>query len=544
METLYRKYRPQKFSEIIGQKHITQTLSNSVKNGRIGHAYLFTGPRGTGKTAIARIFAKAVNCTNLSGGEPCLKCPICKNISDGRSLDIIEIDAASHTGVDNIRELRETVKLPPTQAKYKIYIIDEAHMLSTGAWNALLKTLEEPPSHVIFILATTEIHKVPETIISRCQRFDFTRLSLENIIKKLSAIAKSEKVKIEKEALEMIAIAAEGGMRDAESLLAQVISLEDKNITAKEVKEILGTTDYQSVKVIAGYLLEKNARKTLELINKLSEDGYDIEIFNKSLLNYLRHLMIISVDEKLSENFSFELTSEQISEMKKEARTRKASEILKIVDLLSEVQNEIKYSFIPQLPLELAIVKLAEKIPATDPKIPENQTPTETKINFPENKTPAAQKAEKIETENLPISESGNELSEISLYDVEKSWKNLLLEIKPFNHSLTAFLSNCQPFKISGKTIQIATPYKLYKDKLNEAKNKLTIEKGVAKITGIALRVAFLTEEEAGIKISKNHRASNMEHGTKNKSVSDSPAKNPSLLDDALKIMGGKVVDE
>lgn len=249
--SLYRKYRPQTFSDVIGQKHIVQTLSNSIMSDRVAHAYLFTGPRGTGKTTMARIFARAVNCANLSSNKgaadklnirhseagtdtssretsnsfanitlanPCLKCDICKNITEGRSLDIFEIDAASNTGVDNIRELRENVKFPPSHAKYKVYIIDEVHMLSTGAFNALLKTLEEPPAHVIFILATTEIHKVPETIISRCQRYDFTRLSLEHIIEKLSTIAASEKISIEKDAIEMIAVASEGGMRDAESL--------------------------------------------------------------------------------------------------------------------------------------------------------------------------------------------------------------------------------------------------------------------------------------------------------------------------------------
>jgi DNA polymerase-3 subunit gamma/tau len=327
MITLYRKYRPQTFSEIIGQRHIVQTLTNAIKNGHIGQAYLFTGPRGTGKTTMARILAKAVNCQKRKDFEPCGACDICKNITDGRSLDIIEIDAASNTGVDNIRELRETVKLPPTQAKYKVYIIDEAHMLSAGAFNALLKTLEEPPSHVIFILATTAIHKIPETILSRCQRFDFVRLPLDSIIKKLSFVAQSEGVAIDKESLEMIAIAAEGGMRDAESLLSQVIALEDKNITSKEVKEILGTADRQFIEKMAENLAAKDALSALSLVNELTEGGYNLEIFAKSLLNYLRQLMIVSVDLELSKRFSYELTAEQMEKMKGLAKQAGTAEI-------------------------------------------------------------------------------------------------------------------------------------------------------------------------------------------------------------------------
>lgn len=358
--SLYRKYRPVTFADVIGQTHIVQTLSNAIIHGRVGHAYLFTGPRGTGKTTMARIFARSVNCQNPDGATPCLKCDVCKNITEGRSLDIFEIDAASNTGVDNIRELRENVKFPPSQAKFKIYIIDEVHMLSTGAFNALLKTLEEPPAHVIFILATTEIHKVPETIISRCQRYDFTRLSLEHIIEKLSVIAKSEKIEIEKSALEMIAIAAEGGMRDAESLLSQVMALEDKKITAKEVEEILGTTQRQSLEAMVGYLLNKNASGALTLVNELSQDGYDLDVFNKSFLNYLRQVMLVSVDAKLANIFSYELTKEQSKDLIEQAKNHSAKELLSIIQCFSEIQGKIKSSFIPQLPLEMAIIKAVQ----------------------------------------------------------------------------------------------------------------------------------------------------------------------------------------
>ncbi len=309
---------------------------------------------------MARIFARSVNCQNPDGAKPCLECDVCKNISEGRSLDIFEIDAASNTGVDNIRELRENVKFPPSQAKFKIYIIDEVHMLSTGAFNALLKTLEEPPAHVIFILATTEIHKVPETIISRCQRYDFTRLSLDHIIEKLSVIAKNEKVEIDKNALEMIAISAEGGMRDAESLLGQVMALEDKKITAKEVEEILGTTQRQSLEAMIAYLLSNNATGAITLVNELSQDGYDLDVFNKSFLNYLRQVMLVSVDDKLAKIFSFELTKEQAQTVIDQAKGHSPKEFLFIIQCFSEIQGKIKSAFIPQLPLEMAIIKAVQ----------------------------------------------------------------------------------------------------------------------------------------------------------------------------------------
>lgn len=377
MASLYTKYRPVTFADVIGQTHIVQTLSNAIIHSRISHAYLFTGPRGTGKTTMARIFARSVNCQNPDGAKPCLKCEVCQNITDGRSLDIFEIDAASNTGVDNIRELRENVKFPPTQAKYKVYIIDEVHMLSTGAFNALLKTLEEPPAHAIFILATTEIHKVLETIISRCQRYDFTRLSLEHIVEKLSIIAKSEKVEIDSAALEMIAISAEGGMRDAESLLSQVMSLEDKKITAKEVEEILGTTRRQSLEDMAKHLLNKDTPSAIALINELSQDGFDLDVFNKSFLNYLRQLMLVSVDSKLAKLFSYELTKEQTQTIVDQTKGHSAKEILFIIQCFSEIQGKIKSAFIPQLPLEMATIKAIQgplAIPASTPS-QSNQAP-------------------------------------------------------------------------------------------------------------------------------------------------------------------------
>lgn len=560
-KTLYRKYRPQKFSDVLGQYHVVQTLSNAIKHNRIGHAYLFTGPRGTGKTTLARLFAKAVNCQKRKGSEPCLSCDSCKNISEGKDLDIIEIDAASHTGVDNIRELKETVKFPPTGSKYKVYIIDEAHMLSIGAFNALLKTLEEPPSHAIFILATTAVHKIPDTILSRCQRFDLARLPLENIIKKLSIIAKSEGVKIDNESLQMIAIAAEGGMRDAESILSQIMALEDKKITSREVEEILGTADRRAVEKLAELLLEKKTSAALTLVNKFSEDGYDLEILIKSLLNYLRQLMLVSIDQSLSRKFSFELTPEQINKLVDLSLKSKTEELLKIIDNLFECQWKIKSSFMPQLPIELAIIKSTQAFnsdshhttantgqsPATQITTDNNQEKTKIKNKKPSHNDIASpdelqpetknfrndgiKEAKQAETNEVQLETSKN----VSIDDVKDVWKRFLEEIKPYNHSLNALLSNCQPAKVEGITVTIAAKYAFHRDKANETANKLTIEKVLGKLLGSRVKVCAVSEEEAGIKIvSKNTPPV----------TAKEPGTQDSLLNDAMSIMGGKVVEE
>lgn len=546
--SLYRKYRPQTFSDIIGQKHIVQTLSNGLVNGRVAHAYLFTGPRGTGKTTMARILARAVNCEHPKGADPCLTCDICKNITEGKSLDIFEIDAASNTGVDNIRELRENVKFPPSHAKFKVYIIDEVHMLSTGAFNALLKTLEEPPAHVIFILATTEIHKVPETIISRCQRFDFTRLSIDHIIEKLSAIAKSEKISIEKDALEMIAIASEGGMRDAESLMSQVISLEDKKITAKEVEEILGTTQRQHLASMAGFLLEKNSTDALLLVSQIAQDGLDLDVFNKSLLNYLRQAMLISVDPKLSATFSFELTKEQLQNLAEQTKGHKPQEVLFILQCFAEIQGKIRSAFIPQLPLEMAIIKATQGayIPEKNiaPAPPKPQQPVRIEAEKIEEKpvpeaVPESPKVEKITPQSPEIeapSEAPIEGATFTLSDVKKHWNEAIAQIRPLNHSLASVLPNCQPVSAEAGIITIAAKFSFHKEKLNEIANKLTVESVFAKILGFQLRLRVVTAEEAGIKIASNiSTASSIP-------VEQKPSETSSLLTDAMGIMGGQIV--
>lgn len=332
--SLYRKYRPQNFANLVGQEHVRITLSNALKLARVNHAYLFTGPRGTGKTSTARILAKAINCLNLKDAQPCEECDICRDISEGRLIDVIEIDAASNGRIEEIRDLREKINFAPTRARSKVYIIDEVHMVTKDAFNALLKTLEEPPTHVYFILATTEVHKIPETILSRCQRFDFKRIEDETLVARLSYIAAEEKIETEVKALEAIAHQAQGGMRDAIGLLEQ-LTVENK-LTFAHVIDILGISGYASIEKLFGFLLQKDAQSGLAEIHNLYAEGYDLVQFNKNFLEYLRKKMLKSVEAGLIADTVW---------------------ILKIIGFFQEAYEQVRFATITQLPLEIATIR-------------------------------------------------------------------------------------------------------------------------------------------------------------------------------------------
>jgi len=558
-QTLYRKYRPKNFSEVIGQKHIVKTLSNAIAHDRVGQAYLFTGPRGTGKTSIARILAKTINCEKLSGAKTCEKCSACQMINEGKALDIIEIDAASYTGVDNIRELRETISFPPTSLKYKVYIIDEVHMLSAGAFNALLKTLEEPPAHVLFILATTEIHKVPETIISRCQRFDFVRLPIQNIIEKLSLIAKSEKIEIDQDSLEMIAIAAEGGMRDAESLLSQIIALEDKSITRKEVEEILGTTDRKFAYEMAGLIIANETEKAIEKINSLLVDGYDLQVFNKSLINYLRQLMLLKISPELKSYFTYELTGEQLEKMIAQSKKAEMSKIISTINLFLDAQGKISSFLLPQLPLEIAIIKATGSFPeetTESSKFKVQSSKLQSKIqnqNYRHSElVEESNQKEKLDPSTALRSAQDDNKKKLGpdvVLDIERvreKWSQFLEEIKPHNHSLKALLSNCQISSVNGQEVMLCTSYDFYKGRLNETANRATMEKVLGQILGQKVILKTITNKEAGIPDQQpTTDPPTGEAGNQQLDPSaDEAGKKNTLLQSALEILGGKVVEE
>lgn len=353
---LYRKYRPRDFDEVVGQEHVVGAVRNSLKTDRVAHAYLFSGPRGVGKTTIARLIAKSLNCNSKE--KPCNTCPPCLSFNEGRQMDMIEIDAASNRGIDEIRELRNAVHIVPTQGKYKCYIIDEVHMLTKDAFNALLKTLEEPPSHIVFVLATTELEKVPATIISRTQHYDFRRPNVLQISERIREIAKKEGVKLAEDGARLVALAAEGSLRDAESILGQIMAVEDKEITREKIENILGLPRREAAKKMFEFIAKKEVSPALALIQELNDSGYDLPYFSKLLLQYFRNALFLKTDPTLKTFIQNELLQDEFDCITANLASFSESDLSRGLNIIFQNIQQFKKTPIPQLPLELTVVEL------------------------------------------------------------------------------------------------------------------------------------------------------------------------------------------
>lgn len=356
---LYRKFRPQEFEDVKGQDHIVTTLRNQIKADRIGHAYLFCGTRGTGKTTVAKIFAKAVNCEHPVDGSPCGECPTCKAIASGTSMNVIEIDAASNNGVDNIRQIREEVEYRPTEGKYKVYIIDEVHMLSTGAFNALLKTLEEPPAYVIFILATTEAHKIPITILSRCQRYDFHRISIDTIAARLSDLMEQEKVEVEERAIRYVAKAGDGSMRDALSLLDQCIAFHlGETLTYENVLEVLGAVDTEIFSGLLRRIINKDITGAISTVDVLVNEGRELGQMVNDFTWYMRNLLLLQSSDDMEE--VLDISKDNLAALKEEAQMIKPEILVRYIRIFSALSDQIRYATQKRILIEIAIIKLCK----------------------------------------------------------------------------------------------------------------------------------------------------------------------------------------
>lgn len=354
---LYRKYRPQSFEDVRGQEHIVTTIRNQIKAGRIGHAYLFCGTRGTGKTTVAKIFARAVNCEQPINGSPCGECQTCRAILSGNSLNVIEIDAASNNGVDNIRDIRDEVTYAPTEGRYKVYIIDEVHMLTTGAFNALLKTLEEPPSYVIFVLATTEVHKIPVTILSRCQRYDFHRISVDTISERLQELLRQEQAEADEKAVRYIAKSADGAMRDALSLLDQCMAFYmGQKLTYDHVLEVLGAVDTERFSRLLRAMIGSDVLSAMNQIEELVAQGRDLAQFINDFTWYLRNLLLLKSSDNMDD--VLDISSENLVLLKEECQMVDSDSLMRDIRIFSELSNQIRYSTQKRILIEIAVIKM------------------------------------------------------------------------------------------------------------------------------------------------------------------------------------------
>jgi DNA polymerase-3 subunit gamma/tau len=552
-QVLARKWRPQLFEEVIEQKHVVKTLQNAITGNRIAHAFLFTGQRGVGKTSIARILAKALNCEEGPTPRPCGKCSFCKEITEGNAIDILEIDGASNTGVDDVRGLREDVKYVPARGRYKIYIIDEVHMLSKSAFNALLKTLEEPPAHVIFMFATTEVHKIPATVLSRCQRFDLRRISSDMVVKHLSNIASQEHITISEQGLRWIAREAEGSMRDAQSILDRVISYAGDKIEDKDIIAVLGLVDRALLMRTSQAIMEKDAKECLDIVSDLFRSGYDINQFYQEFLEHLRNLIVVKISKKPDQ--LMELSSDECDLLKEQVKDSELETLQRLFDIWLKAEEEINRSSLPQTVLEMVLLKmvyLKSLLPLDDAlaKLDELEKKfLHGKIGIRKDKDvapPRSLKNPKYEETRESLSEppqlrdeADANLPQYSGEDnPEQAWKKIQALVKKEKPMLAAVLEHGQLMHITEKEIELGfASDSIFLESAKDADNELQLKNICEKLFGRKMRVKVTSvSEEAKRKLSTSGEK---ESGNDR----EGDATGASLVKEALSIFNGKIVE-
>lgn len=479
-DTLYRKYRPQSFADVVGQEHVTTTLQHQVVSSKLAHAYLFCGMRGVGKTTVARLLAKALNCRKRAtdSAEPCNGCESCRAITAGLSLDVLEIDAASNRRIDDVRELREHIPYGPSGTGYKVVIIDEVHMLTTEAFNALLKTLEEPPSHVVFVLATTEVHKLPDTIISRCQRFDFRRLTVRAIVDRLGRLATAEQVSVEPEVLRQVAYLAEGSTRDAESYLGKLLSLGEPNITVTHAGLVLPHSDRQLALTFVKHLIKYQPAEAVTLINRFLFEGGEVAYFYRQVLELMRELLMVKLGRGVNPSYEAELEPELAAELTALVTEITQARLQAMLERWLAVADSWRSAEVPQLPLELAAVALTAR-PEAAPLL---GRPRDGELG-----TASIQETRGSGVQPPP----GN----FSLANLSERWPEIVTKLRNYNHSLSFILSIAKPLTLEGNTLTIAFQYQLHYERLQDPHVIKAVVDAVREVTGVPLKVRGVVQE-------------------------------------------------
>ncbi|MBI4235741.1 MAG: DNA polymerase III subunit gamma/tau [Chloroflexi bacterium] len=481
-QVFYRKYRPQTLSEVVGQEHVTRTLTNALERGRVAHAYLFCGPRGTGKTSTGRIMAKAVNCQSNGRGEPCNACSLCRAITEGAALDVIEIDAASNRGIDEIRDLREKANYAPNSARRKVYIIDEVHMLTDAAANALLKTLEEPPPHVIFVLATTEPHRLPATVLSRCQRYDFRRLGQAAIVSRLAHICEAERLQVPPAALEVIARSATGSLRDAVNLLEQMVNCYGMHIELAQVQAALGITGDRRARELARHLVARDTTAGLQTLGSAVRDGLDLRQFHRELLEYLRQMLLV----KCGSSNVVDATPEDIAEMQSAVAGADLEHVVETVKIVGRADLRLD-SYSP-LPLEIAVVEcgLARRpapgvvAPARPPARAGQQAPA-----------PAQPTRPRVVAEASPGMAGPSATAAVVKEPAPSSdWEKVKQAVRAVNRNVATRLQDCEPQSLENGAAVLCFVHQFHKEKVEEDTYRKVVEDALSKVMGASYRVS------------------------------------------------------